>query len=127
MNTSCHIEGILPKGPYLSCVSMAGRALLAGYHRYDSVFCTTTSFDNRLYLLISATLKNSVMYLFHRKFSAMAVLVLFSINKDVTMQINGRRWSYGHTIYVLKYIFTSAERRRLCFHLCWCVCLFVCE
>ena len=26
-------EGILPKGPYLPCVSMAGRALLAGYHR----------------------------------------------------------------------------------------------
>ena len=23
-----------PKGPYLPCVSMAGRALLAGYHRY---------------------------------------------------------------------------------------------
>ena len=28
------IEGILPKGPYRPCVSMAGRALLAGYHRY---------------------------------------------------------------------------------------------
>ena len=27
------IEGILTKGPYLPCVSMAGRALLAGYHR----------------------------------------------------------------------------------------------
>ena len=26
-------EGILPKGPYLPCVSMAGRALLVGYHR----------------------------------------------------------------------------------------------
>ena len=26
-------EGILPKGPYLPCVSMAGRALLAGYYR----------------------------------------------------------------------------------------------
>ena len=29
-----NIEGILPKGPYLPCVSMAGMALLAGYHRY---------------------------------------------------------------------------------------------
>ena len=30
-----YIEGILPKGPYLPWrVSMAGRALLAGYHRY---------------------------------------------------------------------------------------------
>ena len=30
-------DGILPKGPYLPCVSMAGRALLAGYHRI--IFC----------------------------------------------------------------------------------------
>ena len=29
-----YIEGILPKRPYLPCVSMARRALLAGYHRY---------------------------------------------------------------------------------------------
>ena len=28
-----HNEGILPKRPYLRCVSMVGRALLAGYHR----------------------------------------------------------------------------------------------
>ena len=37
-NESCavlkYVEGILSKGPYLPCVSMAGRALLAGYHRY---------------------------------------------------------------------------------------------
>ena len=32
-----YIEGILRKGPYLPCVSMAGRALLAGYHRYEMV------------------------------------------------------------------------------------------
>ena len=31
-----YIEGILPKGPYPPCVSMAGRALLAGYTRYIS-------------------------------------------------------------------------------------------
>ena len=29
-----HIKGILPKGPYLPCISIAGRALLAGYPRY---------------------------------------------------------------------------------------------
>ena len=29
-----YIYGILPKGPYLPCVSMAGWALLAGYQRY---------------------------------------------------------------------------------------------
>ena len=36
MTSSClQIEGILPKEPYLPCISMAGRALLAGYHRDD--------------------------------------------------------------------------------------------
>ena len=30
-----YIEGILPKGPYLPCVSMAGRALLVGYPRHS--------------------------------------------------------------------------------------------
>ena len=30
---TAQLEGILPKGPYLPCVSIAGRALLAGYHR----------------------------------------------------------------------------------------------
>ena len=30
-----YIEGILPKGPYLPCISMAGRALLAGYPQYS--------------------------------------------------------------------------------------------
>ena len=29
-----YMDGILPKGPYLPCVRMAGRTLLAGYHRY---------------------------------------------------------------------------------------------
>ena len=36
MTITCVIsqyEGILPKGPYLPCVSMAGTALLAGYHQ----------------------------------------------------------------------------------------------
>ena len=29
-----YFEGLLPKGPYLPCLSMASRALLAGYHRF---------------------------------------------------------------------------------------------
>ena len=33
-----YIEGILLKGPYLPCISMVGRVLLAGYHRYSSPF-----------------------------------------------------------------------------------------
>ena len=36
-----HIKGILPKGPYLPCVSMAGRALLAGYHRSENNYQKT--------------------------------------------------------------------------------------
>ena len=43
-----HFEGILPKGPYLPCVSMAGRALLAGYHRFLYSNCTVhdSLYDN---------------------------------------------------------------------------------
>ena len=37
MYPSLNVEGILPKGPYPPCVSMAGRALLAGYHRGDKM------------------------------------------------------------------------------------------
>ena len=33
-NGQKHMEGILPKGPYPPCVSIAGRALLAGYPWY---------------------------------------------------------------------------------------------
>ena len=29
-----YFKSILPKGPNLPCISMAGRALLAGYHRF---------------------------------------------------------------------------------------------
>ena len=38
-----HIEGILPKGPYLPCVSVAGRALLAGYPRIIGSHCSITN------------------------------------------------------------------------------------
>ena len=37
-----YIEGILPKILYLLCVSMAGRALLAGYPRYVIFICLVT-------------------------------------------------------------------------------------
>ena len=48
------IEGILPKGPYLPCVSMAGRALLAGYHRNMGIisFKVTQAFSNTSSLVI---------------------------------------------------------------------------
>ena len=41
-----YIEGILSKRPYLPCVSMAGRALLAGYHRHHSDFSGAMSIRN---------------------------------------------------------------------------------
>ena len=37
--TQSYIEGILPKGPYLPCVSMAGRAHLTGYPQYADILC----------------------------------------------------------------------------------------
>ena len=40
-NCQTHIEGILPKGPHQPCLRMAGRALLAGYHRYDTWIWTS--------------------------------------------------------------------------------------
>ena len=45
-----HIESILPKGSYPPCVSMAGRALLAGYHRYRSAVHDRSSTKNHLYM-----------------------------------------------------------------------------
>ena len=41
------IDGILPKGPYPSCLRMADRALLAGYTRYifSSVYLFTDVFQ----------------------------------------------------------------------------------
>ena len=45
LNDTTHIEGILPKGPYLPCVNMAGRALLAGYPRHDVRFTCIYQFS----------------------------------------------------------------------------------
>ena len=53
-----YFEGILPKGPYLPCVSMAGGAHLAGYHRLMECYCHSygvwcnlyETFDSNQYL-----------------------------------------------------------------------------
>ena len=50
-----HIEGILPKGPYLPCVSMAGRALLAGYPRCHVYACTQVHFMDNTFILRNTT------------------------------------------------------------------------
>ena len=50
------IEGILQNGPYLPCVSMAGRALLVGYHRHVGV-----PWDTRLPQIYHASLLNSMI------------------------------------------------------------------
>ena len=41
-------DGILPKGPYLPCVSMTGRALLAGYPRFrvNYISASVYTFNN---------------------------------------------------------------------------------
>ena len=52
-----YIEGILQKGPYLPCVSMAGRALLAGYPRYSVILSHTKAFNiNGHEMMLSCTL-----------------------------------------------------------------------
>ena len=45
-----HFEDILPKGPYLPCVSMAGRALLAGYPLFEDL-CTRARYQGQKDLL----------------------------------------------------------------------------
>ena len=65
-NETLNIEGILPKGPYLSCVSMAARALLAGYPRYLPRICPgikcNICIESRVYLLYIQTYNN--VYIF---------------------------------------------------------------
>ena len=51
------IEGILPKGPYLPCVSMAGRALLAGYPSIYHQRCWSTLFQT-IYIWFKTMLIN---------------------------------------------------------------------
>ena len=46
-----HFEGILPTGPYLPCVSMAGRALLAGYHWFIYHFFSVVGANANMNLL----------------------------------------------------------------------------
>ena len=53
-----HIEGILLKGPYLPCVSMAGRALLAGYHRHIMHISSHIIYDEFLNHSLFNKLKN---------------------------------------------------------------------
>ena len=59
-----YIEGILWKGPYLPCVSMAGRALLAGYHRYHA-FHSSKDIDLEQIFYFLHEMKFPVTYHFH--------------------------------------------------------------
>ena len=70
-----HFEGILPKGPYLPCVSMAGRALLAGYHRfmmhYTAIQVMSWGWNYTLWLLTCYMMTNL----------ALAFTIIFCISK----------------------------------------------
>ena len=46
LGKSINIEGLLPKRPYLPWGSMAGRALLAGYHRFVSMYTLLNKYAN---------------------------------------------------------------------------------
>ena len=58
-------EGILPKGPYLPCISMAGRALLAEYHRIILLFAYHSAILNLcrfLWLMLEEERNVSITY-----------------------------------------------------------------
>ena len=73
-------EGILPKGPYLPCVSMAGRALLAGYH-----LVIIPHIENKY--IVTATQLQSI-----NKTSLTAYIV---IHKFITLLVRTTTWRMG--------------------------------
>ena len=60
--SAVHFEGILPKGPYLPCVSMAGRALLAGYPRFVYAWRVGPFWQATLDLWVSFAAQLSVLH-----------------------------------------------------------------
>ena len=57
-----YIEGIPPKGPYLPCVCMAGRALLTGYPRYQVGGFTVDVYGNIRHALVLLSMKTLLVY-----------------------------------------------------------------
>ena len=63
-----YYEGILPKGSYLPCVSMAGRALLAGYHRISmspqrrTILCLLSVSNRCTYIRQSLSEYNGLLF-----------------------------------------------------------------
>ena len=96
-NSDSHIEGILPKGPYLPCVSMAGRVLSAGYHRYvrhetnrnkifQNCFINANTILPRKYFLWTRFGNGNLIFiLFTDSFGALKVLVT-----GISLLLSGR-------------------------------------
>ena len=86
-----HIEDILPKGPYLSCVSMTGRTLLAGYHRY--IHCAQESLVHS---------KHASFGQIGRKYH-----IQFSGNSFSFLSVNERKCVviYTYTLFSLVYVY----------------------
>ena len=64
-HTHTHIEGILPKGPYLPCLRMADRALLAGYPQYMKINCEMCKYKNTTHhekKIIANVIQSKVKY-----------------------------------------------------------------
>ena len=94
------IDGILPKGPYLPCVSMAGRALLAGYPWYADEWFNKISLTEHI-SIVTAFLLNIFQWVF------ISGLVSFSLNMAITLhkwQAIIRQWWHS-----LSYICTSMD------------------
>ena len=90
-------EGILPKGPYLPCVSMAGKALLAGYPQIVLVIeqNKVISFSWKNVLILSETNTDSLN----------RTGIIFNAQNTITGLINKTKfWRVKIVITVLKLI-----------------------
>ena len=103
-----HIEGILPKGPYLPCVSMAGRSLLAGYHRYGR--CSTGGILNESkirQMVISVqhwpkyTVINPILLTFYSMPSIILVCKDRKENKNIFLSSQTKSCNFKHMCIIL--------------------------
>ena len=66
-NFVLYFEGILPKGPYLSCVSMAGRALLAGYPQFGHIIKGPAYLSQQVIYNMVLSLQDELVIVFPEK------------------------------------------------------------
>ena len=89
------MTGVLPKGPHLPCLSMAGRALLAGYHRH----------------LLPLQLLQAILCL-TKHFISCTQQIIFKVYIEIIMKMNARIFSFGNHVQY------SADDYLFCYYQC---------